>query len=42
MILTENMAAFGGDNNVFNNTSFADTNDDTSLIDQMLVNSVSQ
>ncbi|MBR3025237.1 MAG: hypothetical protein IKH71_12355, partial [Oscillospiraceae bacterium] len=42
MILTENMAAFGGDNNVFNNTSFADTNDDTSLIDQMLVNSVSE
>ena len=42
MILTENMAAFGGENNVFDNASFGETNDDTSLIDQMLVNSVSQ
>jgi len=41
MILTENMSAFGSEENVFDNTSFAE-NSDSSIIDQMLVNTSAQ
>lgn len=41
MILTENTAAFGSEENVFDNTSFAE-NSDVSIIDQMLVNTSAQ
>ncbi len=33
---------FGGENNVYENSSFGVIGDDTSLIDQMLFNSVSE
>lgn len=41
MILTENMSAFGSEENVFDSTSFAE-NSDSSIIDQMLVNTSAQ
>ena len=41
MILTENMSAFGEEENVFDNTTFTE-NSDSGIIDQMLVNTMAQ
>ena len=41
MILTENMSAFGGEENVFDNTTFAESSY-SSIIHQMLVNTMAK